>query len=56
MKLGQNFLRFLGRSWSGPIKLSGESTAFAKKAIGGFCGPKGGCYGGGTIGGFGGLP
>ena len=41
---------------STPIKLIGESTTFAKKAIGGFGGPKGGCCGGGTIGIFGGPP
>ena len=34
--------RFLGRSWSAPLKFMGESTTFAKKAIEGFCGPKGG--------------
>ena len=34
--------------------MSGESTAFTKKATRGFGGPKGGCCEGGTIGGFGG--
>ena len=50
MNLGQYFLRFLGRSWIAPLKLMGESTVFTKKAIGGFCGPKGSCVGGGTVG------
>lgn len=49
MNLGKNFSGFLGRSWSAPLKLMGESTAFVKKAIGGFCGPKRGCAGGGTV-------
>ena len=34
----------------------GESTAFAKKAIGGFGGPKGAWDGGGTVGVCGGPP
>ena len=50
MNLGKNFSGFLGRSWSAPLKLMGESTVFAKKTIGGFCGPKGGWDGDGTIG------
>ena len=50
MNLGQNFSGFLGRSWSTPLKLMGESTVFVKKAIRRFCGPKGSCDGGGTIG------
>ena len=49
MNLGQNFLGFLARSWSTPLKLMGESTVFVKNAIGGFCGPKCGCASGGTI-------
>ena len=52
----ENFSGFLGRSLSTPLKLIGESTIFAKKAIGGFGRPKGGCCGGGTIGIFGGPP
>lgn len=32
MNLGQNFSGFLGRSLSGPCKLIGKSTTFAKKA------------------------
>ena len=47
-------LGFLGRSWSAPLKLIGESTMFAKLAIGGFGGPKGGFCGGGMVGMFGG--
>ena len=31
MNLKQNFSGFLGRSWSAPLKLMGESTKFAKK-------------------------
>ena len=54
MNLGKNFLGFLGRPWTRPLKLSGESMTFVKKANRGFSGPKGGCCGGGTIGGFGG--
>ena len=50
MNLGKNLSGFLGRSWSTPLKLMGESTTFVKKAIGGFCGPKGGWDGGGTDG------
>ena len=34
----------------------GESTTFAKKAIGGFCGLNGGGSGGGTVGICGGPP
>ena len=48
MKLGKNFLGFLGRSFNTPTKLIGESTTFTKKVIGGFGGMKGGCCGGGT--------
>ena len=50
MNLGKNLSGFLGRSWSGPVRLMGESTAFAKKAIGRFCGPRVGCNGGGAVG------
>ena len=50
MNLGKKFSGFLGRSWSAPLKLIGESTMFAKNSIGGFGGPKGGWNGGGTIG------
>ena len=39
-----------------PTKLIGESTTFAKNAIGGFGGPKGGCCGGGMVEMFGGPP
>ena len=49
MNLGQNFSGFLGRSWSGPARLMGESTAFAKKVIGRFCSPGVGCNGGGGV-------
>ncbi len=43
MNLGKIFLGFLGRSLSGPCKLIGESTAFAKKSLdGGFSGKVGG--------------
>ena len=45
----KNHLGFLGRSWSAPIKLMGESTIFVKNAIGGFGGPKGGWHGGETV-------
>ena len=48
MNLGKKFSGFLGRSLSMPTKLTGESTTFAKKAIGGFGGIKAGCCGGGT--------
>ena len=50
MNLGKKFSRFLGISLSTPIKFIGESTTFAKKAIGGFGGPKGYFSRGGTIG------
>ena len=50
MNLGKNFSGFLGRSWSGPVRLMGESTVFAKKAIGRFCGPGVGCDGGEAVG------
>lgn len=33
MNLRKNFLQFLGRSLSGPCKLIGESTVFAKISI-----------------------
>ena len=56
MNLEQNFLGFLGRSWSVPLKLMGESTVFVKNTIGGFCGPKGGWDGGGIVGICGGPP
>ena len=48
MNLGKKFFGFLGRSLSTPTKLIGESPTFAKKAIGGFGGMKGGCCGSGT--------
>ena len=56
MNLGQNFSKFLGRSWCAPLKLIGESTTFAKKALGGFGRPKGGWDGGGIVGICGGPP
>ena len=46
MNLGKNFSGFLGRSLSGPCKLIGESTIFAKKAIDGGLG---GMIGGGMF-------
>lgn len=36
---------------STPLKFIGESTKFAKKTIRGFGGLRGGCCGGGTVGG-----
>ncbi len=45
MNLRKNLLGFFGKLWSAPLKFIGESTTFAKNALGGFGGPNGGFWG-----------